>query len=318
MRDTVIDIAKGICIILMVIGHCSGMPKIVYGGIESFHMPFFFIAGGLFYRLKPLSKVVGTGLKRLIVPLLIGVAICVAICLCCGNEQGALNYIKALLFPGGTRGKDILAPNWPNTGALWFLAALFWTRLIYTTLDIYFKKHVLIICALLSWTFIILAKRIMLPLCICEGFSGLIFYAIGRYTHDNDYLNYRIPQYAYVLFILIWIVDIHFVYFGMYQCRYTWYLWPMGVCFAIGMSKVIYDLSKVLNRSTKFRWLAKVGVYSLEILCCHQIIRAMGSNVFPDTTSYVIGNSFIIIGTFTLSAIYISAKAITKKIYNHE
>lgn len=46
-RDKTLDIAKGICIILMVIGH-SGCPTYLYDFIYMFHMPcFFFISGWL-------------------------------------------------------------------------------------------------------------------------------------------------------------------------------------------------------------------------------------------------------------------------------
>lgn len=46
-RDKTLDIAKGICIILMVLGH-SGCPTYLYNFIYMFHMPcFFFISGWL-------------------------------------------------------------------------------------------------------------------------------------------------------------------------------------------------------------------------------------------------------------------------------
>ncbi|WP_423774687.1 acyltransferase family protein [Bacteroides heparinolyticus] len=46
-RDKTLDIAKGICIILMVIGH-SGCPEYLFNFIYLFHMPcFFFISGWL-------------------------------------------------------------------------------------------------------------------------------------------------------------------------------------------------------------------------------------------------------------------------------
>ena len=43
-----VAIAKGIAIILMVIGH-SGCPEVVRKTIYLFHMPFFFICSGLFF-----------------------------------------------------------------------------------------------------------------------------------------------------------------------------------------------------------------------------------------------------------------------------
>ena len=57
LRDITLDIAKGILILLMVIGH-SGAPKWLVNCIYSFHMPCFFIISGIlfsyFYLGKPL------------------------------------------------------------------------------------------------------------------------------------------------------------------------------------------------------------------------------------------------------------------------
>ena len=64
-KNRVISIARGICIILMVIGH-SGCPGLLYKFIYLFHMPFFFFASGYFCRpeqtLRPTDE--GIGLYR--------------------------------------------------------------------------------------------------------------------------------------------------------------------------------------------------------------------------------------------------------------
>lgn len=46
-RDKSLDIAKGIGILLMVIGHCYHTENIVLKTIYSFHMPLFFIVSGM-------------------------------------------------------------------------------------------------------------------------------------------------------------------------------------------------------------------------------------------------------------------------------
>lgn len=58
-RDQTIDIAKGIGIILMVIGH-SGCPKFLHDLIYMFHMPLFFICSGYFYKNLTTGKEVAT------------------------------------------------------------------------------------------------------------------------------------------------------------------------------------------------------------------------------------------------------------------
>lgn len=51
-RDRAIDIAKGIGIILMVIGHFNDLDRTTSHLIYSFHMPLFFIFSGYFLKNK--------------------------------------------------------------------------------------------------------------------------------------------------------------------------------------------------------------------------------------------------------------------------
>lgn len=53
-RNTDIDIGKGICIILMVVGH-SGCPQWLFNWIYTFHMPFFFFVSGYLFSDKSLN-----------------------------------------------------------------------------------------------------------------------------------------------------------------------------------------------------------------------------------------------------------------------
>ena len=65
-RIQYIDIARGIAIILMIIGHViEGLPrKIIY----SFHMPLFIIVSGLLYKDRNAKDTIKNILKKLILP----------------------------------------------------------------------------------------------------------------------------------------------------------------------------------------------------------------------------------------------------------
>lgn len=69
-RNDAIDIAKGICIILMMLGHCYSWNNAVIVLIYGFHMPFFFLISGYRNKLqnKPQSFQAGTQLRKLMVP----------------------------------------------------------------------------------------------------------------------------------------------------------------------------------------------------------------------------------------------------------
>lgn len=60
-RNTTISIVKGICIILMVIGH-SGCPELLHDFIYLFHMPVFFFVSGYFCKRE--ETLTGGGRKR--------------------------------------------------------------------------------------------------------------------------------------------------------------------------------------------------------------------------------------------------------------
>ena len=45
-----IDIAKGMAMLLVIIGHCSYSEKILVGWLYSFHMPLFFALSGFTFR----------------------------------------------------------------------------------------------------------------------------------------------------------------------------------------------------------------------------------------------------------------------------
>lgn len=61
-RDLTLDIAKGICIILMVVGH-SGCPEYLNHFLYMFHMPCFFFVSGWLLSDRYLTDV-RTGLKQ--------------------------------------------------------------------------------------------------------------------------------------------------------------------------------------------------------------------------------------------------------------
>ena len=309
-RDLSWDLAKGICILLMIIGHCPGWHPIVYKAIESFHMPFFFIAAGWFFREKTTKEVVQSSFKRLLVPLLIGTCLCALICIIFGNTGAALSWMKGLLFPGGTGNKTLFVRHWPCLGVFWYLAALFWCRIIY---NLIFKaignKHTLLICALISWFTITISRRIILPLGICEGLSGLVFYAAGHFAYNNNITSIKIPWYAIVGILLLWFVEIHFVSFRMFLFGYTWYLFPLGALFACAMGLLLYKLMNLLVKFELGNKLAWFGLFSLEVMCCHQICRTiLGQLNKLYDISDIQKALFLFIASIILSVAYVSTK----------
>ncbi len=64
-----VDIAKGIGIFLMVMGH-SGIPRFIHDCIYSFHMPFFFILSGYFFLTEKYTfvELINRKVKTILLP----------------------------------------------------------------------------------------------------------------------------------------------------------------------------------------------------------------------------------------------------------
>lgn len=147
-RNLSLDVAKGLCIILMVIGHLPWDSNFGHNFIESFHMPLFFMVSGFFFKTIDDSIVIKKSVKRLLVPLLIGTAVCILISLYFDDFNGIENRLLSLIYPEGTRSKDLFCPNMPDAGTFWFLAALFWCRWLFNIIHRNFSDKWMCVCRL--------------------------------------------------------------------------------------------------------------------------------------------------------------------------
>lgn len=196
-----IDIAKGIGIILVVVGHTStplGISKIIY----QFHMPFFFILSGFFYKdnyfKAPLVFLLGS-LKRLYVPFVInglrlffiGLLLSYLILGFTGfSILGGLKYILLI----------ILGLNSPQFGggAFWFLRALFIVRFLYFFIILFsnkienssLKNFIIFVYV---FVFLIIGYRTQFPYTISSTFIALFFYYVGNlYAKNQKYIKMNV------------------------------------------------------------------------------------------------------------------------------
>ena len=156
MRNSTIDIAKGVAIILMVAGH-SCCPEGLYKYIYSFHMPLFFILSGYFLSEKSLSELRSFVLnkwKKLAMPLLI----CGIISLLLHNLFFHLGILNEFY---GTRAGDLThlfdlkdyllrlglligfleVYDDPFLGACWFIQCMFFAYVVIALIHAVFRKH---------------------------------------------------------------------------------------------------------------------------------------------------------------------------------
>lgn len=166
-----LDLAKGINILLVIIGH-TAVKDLTW--IYSFHMPLFAVLTGFTIRqtdtIDALKKQVMKDLRRLILPFFI----CLFVdemgqCIIWGDDMGecCLNFFWNIFYMQSD-GKHIFT--------IWFLVALFWAKLFFYSVTKYCDKP--LPCILLLLVIGMKFSR-LLPIYMGKGFVLLFFIYIG-------------------------------------------------------------------------------------------------------------------------------------------
>lgn len=200
-----LDIAKGICILLMVIGH-SGMPDALHRFIYAFHMPFFFFVSGITTNVsKSLFPYLQNKIKGLLVPFLIYDLIHFPSYALIYNRSAIEQFISE--FNEGSFGS-----------ALWFVPILFMAHIINWLVP---RKKIVEFVAILvlsSISSILCIEKIILPYNLSVLGLGASFVVMGRllslegvnqmYMKFNDISKYLLIIIASM--IVTWWISLHY------------------------------------------------------------------------------------------------------------
>ncbi len=179
-RNDTIDIAKGIGIILVIMGHTpSIVPEIIRNWISIFHMPLFFFLAGVFadYGITKPSKSVVKSAKRLLLPYVVYSLIFSAIL----YIESAFDR-KVLL----DNLHDTIIGKGGGTLALYFFVVLFIIKVLYLAVNAAFskgsdKKLIIATCVIVAAGFLIhkFDSEMLFFVSFAMYFFG--YYAIGRF-----------------------------------------------------------------------------------------------------------------------------------------
>lgn len=276
-RINTFDIAKGIGIISIIIGHLgiSQINQIVF----TYHVPLFFIISGYFFKPIDAKHLITKKAKQLLIPYIITcIAICsgsVLLCLFRGNSFTAelKSWLIASLYGAGDTWE------WPfhvrAIGAIWFLWALFWGFLI---ANYSLKKETGIIWAIsLAYLGIISSNIIWLPLSIQAGCTASLYILLGYGARKYGQFPIKKGPHLFIS-VLVWIWSIQNFqgfwlvhnYFGNGILDFLGSLCAVYV--VIYLSQCIEALSSKVSCFFKF-----FGTNSLYILCFH----IFELNLFP-------------------------------------
>ena len=274
-RNYSIDIAKAIAILLMILGHCPGIPYLLRNTIFSFHMPLFFIFSGYFYKERALKDTINSGLKHLVFPYLITSIFIIVLCISAQEPDLAKDKIVGSIMSNGGWPHEIIGRNLPYIGPIWFLLALFWCKIFYACLKRITNKC-LLVSFLISTTSFVIGKYILnLPFGILTGFCGLIFYSMGDYWHTR-LNNQPINAYLLAIGVVIWAFCIwkSHLELATFECKH----YPLNMIAAFVGTYVTYLVSQKMP-SFIIPTMCWIGSNTLLVLCYHSLTQYILLNV---------------------------------------
>jgi fucose 4-O-acetylase-like acetyltransferase len=309
-----VDRAKGLAILLVVLGHINSP---LSGVIFSFHVPFFFFLAGLFIKTSYSEKTyLEKGLKRLIVPFLIfgflGLfATLIKNVLLHRPIEPLLDSLTGLLY-------------WADSAhmhhyglVLWFLPALFWSRTIVFLLAKHVRLHPALLIAAATAIAWLAAHFMTLPFCMDKGLVALPWVLIGYVFFRNREFWLSVKSY-YVLALILFIALL--VYAGGMQ-RLDLAAKNMGnpllsIPYTIA---VIYLLIWLLHKLDFFsgNWIKSIldvmgqfGRDSMLVLVLH----AYTNNAMDIAVNYALGIGYWFV-TFIMSSALVYLGILVKKRY---
>ena len=295
-RDPSVDIAKGIFICAMLIGHFA-IDRTLRDIIYSCHMMAFVIFSGYFYKEgRPFGATVQRMTKTFLLPYAVFVAgVFLLDCSRWNPVYFAGGFKKYLLGMSCARK---LFPDAESVGLVYFILMLFVTRVIYSCLAAAAanRKQLTVAVVLISALGVILGKRgWWLPWSIDIACYSLVFYHLGRLGREKNVLEeIRKRNYVYFLLSPVWA---YMIYAGSMEITVRNYgNYGLVVLGAISGTLLVYQLSSYIGRHIPL--LAKVlgylGSATVYIIVIHVLLGSAIENLVarrfdPDYVVFMIG-----------------------------
>lgn len=312
MRETYIDIAKGISMIMIVRIHteCTYEMNLPYPIIA---VPFFFFSSGFFDKSeRPWRTWLKKNTYSLLVPAIIWSLITwVFVTLLSVVKNGNIDEV-AIPF-------TVYSPFIGN-GVTWFLVALFFTKVLVGILERTFPKDIklrkwlmYISVACLCW----ILAGIDLPLMIDEGLAALPFYLLGKNLYpqikqicENDMFVVMCALSSFVMLLPVFPAAV--ISYNA-ECN-SIFLYPFFCLIIICSFPPLLRLCVFFEKCT---WLSEFGQHTLGVLVIHPLILHLFAVVLNrifvrGTTEWLIG--FIIAFVVTIITSFYFAKLIGVKL----
>lgn len=291
-----LDMAKGIAIALVILGHCLDYDNPLRDLIYSFHMPIFFVLAGFTMRPKKRSVVLKTSFERLLVPYLLVCAVLFFFAFVppssidpdLDTQKDWLTVLCEIFYASGCE-YTVGSMTLQAIGAIWFLPCLFVARLLYNEVLIQSaktKRFELLVSTVavvaIAFAGFKIGEQVRLAWSIDTAMVALLYLHIGQLAKRFDFT--RLPLLVWVALALIWF---HGFESGTDIAVRTYLEKPMDLVYSTAASLVVMRICALLESCGTHKnafsramawingWIAKLGVASLTVLCVHRIESAV-------------------------------------------
>ncbi len=281
-RVSWIDAAKGLGIVLIVLGHITSVetPSAPYVFIYAFHVPLFFFVSGLTLKpgREPFGAMLQSKFRTLLVPYLcyallgyvfyiVGYGVAHAL----GLRIEQFNYgpwhpLAGVFF--GTLGDG----NLVNT-PVWFIIALFCTFVIGYAINTHIRSEVLrwTIIALLALTGYLASRQLKLPWSLASALVGLVFFQAGHLHAKRFGLESLSRRTLWPLLVVTLPISL-FSYLNGFVSLADMELGHPALYALFAFSGLYLTIALVQLLGQHTQWLVRLGQWSMAIMVIHMLI----------------------------------------------
>lgn len=274
-----VDCAKGIAMLLVIVGHTVEQP-LIRGLIFSFHMPLFFMLSGYTSKFVDTKEAFLNRLKRSAVSLLVPAYVLYLVRLPLlmlrdGTHDLAVQILLTMLFSSGSS-TSLLGIKVPVFGMMWFLVVLFWMRTLYDLLHLLCRHnvHMLIAVSIIGLLGVGVSKIHVLPFSFDLTLAVLPFYGLGQKLKEVP--AEWIRWYHDVIFFVLWLGTFGLVFLikGQYLelAVRSYPLFPICLLTAAAGSISVCCLSRRLEKTGLLHtFFCYIGRHSIWLFVIHTL-----------------------------------------------
>lgn len=288
-----VDVAKGLCILLVVAGH-TGIPVYLVLWIFSFHMPFFFFISGFLYNNHKYTPIqfIFKRVKSLLLPYAIFSAIVILLMPIYASHEVTIFELPSIAY-------DVFCHGWASdnyTYPLWFIPVLFVVEVVYMLLC-RLPNIIKVICIILLGLLgiVLYWKNISFVYTLPSVCTAIVFYYLGNLMHVkiSSISIRRLKTVTMItLFLLAFVISILVSQYNLPQIDLAYnqlsnpilmYIAAIaGIIIVILTSMIIISKSRVLTTLGTYFGKNTYVILATHVLYMQLLIRFLGN-----------GNSFL-------------------------